>query len=83
MAGPKIIPKGCQFWPDRQKSLPSTDVVKMYEQGFAGAYQEPEETEKFNELIKSTGGYVNGEDAATASGWSTPGWLRRFAVRRR
>ena len=73
MAGPKFIDKGFQFWPANEMALATDDVVRMYERGFAGAYQEPEETEQFEDLIRSRGGNVRGEEIATSSGWAESG----------
>jgi hypothetical protein len=73
MAGVRQIPKGCQFWPDRAESLPElapSAVVTMYEQGFAGAYAEPEEKERFQQWSASVNGFATGEDIAHASGFA-------------
>ena len=73
MAGPKILPKGFSQWPDRADSLRVSEVRKLYESGFAGAYGEPEEEERFLESIAKSGGFTEGGDAATANNWAGSG----------
>ena len=73
MAGPRIIPRGMQFWPSIDEPLGADDVVRMYDQGFAGAYEEPEETAAFEDLIRERGGTPDGEQVAMSAGFAESG----------
>lgn len=73
MAGPRIIPRGMQFWPQIDEPLGADDVVRMYDQGFAGAYEEPEETAAFEDLIRERGGTPDGEQVAMNAGFAESG----------
>lgn len=69
MAGIKQIPKGHQFWPAHHDDLPAGEVRRLYEKGFAGAYDEPEERERFLASVE----YPYGSEAAHANGWAGSG----------
>ena len=70
---PKFIPAGCKFWPEQATALKPSDVIKRYEDGFAGVWFDPDARERFRQLILDTGGVVNGADAAHASGFAESG----------
>lgn len=73
MAGPKIFPKGMQSWPAQAITLTPDECQRHYENGFVGAYEEPEEREKFEDEIFQSGGFVYGAEAAEASGFADSG----------
>lgn len=75
MAGPKIIPKGSKFWDAAgpQKLLTPSAIQKAYEDGWCGAYREPEEHEALLAENKALTGYSAIEDAASAFGWAGSG----------
>lgn len=64
---------GFSAWPDTAVDLTTEQVVKMYQEGFAGAYQDPEESEALNDEIRASGGEVSGEDLATSYGFAGNG----------
>lgn len=68
--GPKILPKGCQFWPELQ---PNADIAALYNAGFAGAYGEPEEREALIAENIAITGFGSIEEAATANNWAGSG----------
>lgn len=45
--GVKVYSKGFHLWSPQADRLDITKVIEMYEGGFAGAFQEPEERERF------------------------------------
>ena len=69
----KMIPKGCQFWPEKVGSRATPDIIKMYEDGFAGAYGDPEANEQFNDTIRELNGVVEGEAIAHSVGFADSG----------
>ncbi|MEM8668748.1 MAG: hypothetical protein AAGG48_14605 [Planctomycetota bacterium] len=73
MAGPKVKEKWASWWPESATNLRPWQLVDAYNKGLAGAYHEPEEKEAFEDDIRQQGGFVFGEDAATASGWAESG----------
>jgi hypothetical protein len=73
MAGPKIIPHGMEMWPMKADVLSVAEVARMYEDGFAGAYFEPEEREAFYDEIIMAGGRVYGSDIAHDVGFADSG----------
>lgn len=73
MAGPILIPKGMSKWPERATGLSVKKLIKTYEDGFCGAYHEPEETEKLKDDIKSSGGLIYGSDIAHQVGFADSG----------
>lgn len=73
MAGPRLYPKGCQLWPSNAVDLSIDQVIKAYDAGLVGAFKEPEEAERFDELIVSSGGSVDGSDITHANGFAESG----------
>lgn len=73
MAGPRLLEKGFQFWPQQADALPVAEVVKLYESGFAGAVYEPDELDEFNARNQQMFGTANGDDIPTAAGWAESG----------
>lgn len=73
MAGPKVLLKGFQFWPTQEQAMQVQGVVKMYDNGFAGAYGEPEEREALIEENRVLTGFSSVNQAATANGWAESG----------
>lgn len=73
MAGPKILPLGMEMWPAKADALSVAEVARMYEEGFAGAYFEPEEREAFHDDIIMAGGRVYGSDIAHDVGFADSG----------
>lgn len=69
MAGPRVFLKGTTAWPAQAENLPVASIVKMYEQGFAGAYGEPEEKARF----RAEQPQPFGEAIAHASGFAESG----------
>ncbi len=68
--GPKILPKGCQFW----SAVPSTaNIQSLYEAGYAGAYGEPEEKEALIAENKALFGFGSVDEAANANNWADSG----------
>lgn len=55
--------KGFRYWREDRKPV---DVVSMYEQGFAGAYEDDDDRESFRDAVTEAGGNVSGEFNATA-----------------
>lgn len=67
----KIYSKGTFAWQEKENvNLSVQDLIKRYEDGYAGCYLDTEEYDKFTDLSKETGGYTYVEDAAEAFGWS-------------
>lgn len=71
----KKIPKGSKFWDENGPQLLHTpsEVQKAYEEGWVGAYNDPEEHEHLLEENKQLTGYSTIEDAATANNWAGSG----------
>lgn len=70
---PRSIPSGMKFWQQKVDALPAAEIVKMYEAGYAGVWDDPAEKEKLHSLIRSDGGVVKGHEAAHANGWADSG----------
>lgn len=64
---------GFQAWPDTAVELETEDVVKMYGEGFAGAYADPEVRDELDEIIVAQGGTIDGEAVATEYGFAEDG----------
>ncbi|WP_425618062.1 hypothetical protein NA78x_001755 [Anatilimnocola sp. NA78] len=71
--GTKIIPAGMKFWPESPDAVfgyanspdfTSAQVQQLYEQGYAGAYEDQDERAAFRATMK----WAKGEDAARAFG---------------
>jgi hypothetical protein len=62
-----------EMWPEKATSLSVESVVRMYEDGFAGAYFEPDEREAFHDEIIMSGGRVYGSDIAHDVGFDDSG----------
>jgi hypothetical protein len=60
-------------WPDNAMELSTDRVIEMYKEGFAGAFQDPEESDKLNQSIVDAGGEVDGEAVATRFGFAGEG----------
>lgn len=73
MAGPRIRPVGTEFWPKRAINLSPAEVARAYEDGFCGAYFEPEEREALKDEITAGGGSFFGADIAHRSGFAENG----------
>ena len=73
MAGPRIRPLGTEFWPARAVGLSLPELIRTYEDGFCGAYSEPEEAEQLASDITAAGGKVFGADIATENGFADSG----------
>lgn len=73
MAGPRLRPHGTEFWPAKAMDLSPTEIVRAYEDGFCGAYEEPEEREAFESEIVAGGGRVFGSDIANETGIADSG----------
>lgn len=69
MAGPRVLEKGFQFWPEQHHALQPADLVRMYNQGFAGVFREPEEHSAFLAEMP----FPNGGDVAHRFGWAGSG----------
>lgn len=65
--------KGLQFWPEHQNRLPVAKVVSMYHQGFAGAFEDKEDQEVFDETLKATSKFKNGDDLVHAQDFADMG----------
>lgn len=91
--GTKIIPNGMKFWPDGLTpggaghaaggELTPAQVQAMYEQGYAGAFEEPDERVKFRGAMQ----WAKGADAAAAFGLTGSGegqlilpWLSAWKI---
>lgn len=70
MAGPRLLEKGFQFWQQNAEALPTSEVIKLYEGGFAGAIYEPDERDQFRARNMQAFGTARGGDLATANGWA-------------
>lgn len=70
MAGPRLLEKGTQEWPQRAESLSTAEVIKLYEAGFAGCVYQPEERDEFRGRAKAAYGTFSGSDIAHANGWA-------------
>lgn len=64
----KLLPN-TKFWGEQVGSLALPDLIKRYEDGFAGVVPDPEKSAAFWQEIESNGGTRYGSDAATANGW--------------
>lgn len=73
MAGQRILLAGTKEWQQRADALPTSEVVKMYESGFAGCVHEPQERDEFRGRAQQQFGTVNGGDLAHANGWAGVG----------
>lgn len=73
MAGPRLLATGTKEWQQRADSLPISEVVKLYEDGFAGCVYEPDERDEFQRRATSEFGTFKGGDLATANGWAESG----------
>src|SRR5262245_9517537 len=74
MADPvKILAAGTQEWQQRADSLPTADVIAMYEQGFAGCVYMPEERDEFQARAQGAYGSYSLEDLAHANRWADSG----------
>jgi hypothetical protein len=74
--GPKILPKGFQFWPETEDKLFTSieDIIESYEvKKFAGAFAMPEEKALLIEENKLITGFGSIGDAATANNWADSG----------
>jgi hypothetical protein len=61
------------LWPaDAPEEMPVADVIRMYEQGFAGTWQDDEARERLESLIASQGP-LYGEDIAHQEGFAESG----------
>lgn len=71
----RIIPKGSRFWDESgpQVLLQPNDVQKAYEEGWVGAWNDPDEHESLLQENKALTGYGTIEDAATANNWAGSG----------
>lgn len=75
MAGPKVLAKGFQYWPQQEDrvTLTPAEVESMYNKGFAGAYGEPEEKAALLAENKALTGFESIAEAATANNWADSG----------
>lgn len=64
------IEAGMQFWPDQAGPMRASQVIKMYEAGFAGAWADDETRAEFQADITANGGQIRGVDAAYAGGFA-------------
>jgi len=60
-------------WPDNAVELGTDRVIELYKEGMAGAFQDPEESDKLNEAIAAKGGIVDGNDVAERFGFAGEG----------
>lgn len=69
------MPDIFKSWPQRE-SMPPSEVIELYENGFSGALPPtPEVVEAFEERILESGGVIYGSDAASAFAGSHAGKL--------
>lgn len=73
MSGPRLRPNGFEFWPQQANYLSLSELIRTYEDGFCGAYQEPEESEALASEIIASGGLVFGLDVANRFGFAGSG----------
>jgi len=67
------LPRQFKFWPDDKISSPA-EIRALYEQGYAGAFQDPVATEKFESFIdRQSFGNLNGAEVANANGLAGSG----------
>lgn len=73
------IPGNPKFkaWQQQHDALPTADVIRMYEDGFAGCEFDPakveEAREKFRQEITDSGGIASGAEVAHTYGWAGSG----------
>lgn len=60
-------------WPDSAMDLGTEKVIEMYEEGFAGAFQDPDVSEELDEQIARDGGNPDGEQVAMDFGFAGEG----------
>lgn len=63
----RIIPKGSQYWPAQSVDLPQSLLVRMYEDGYVGAWRDPDAKERFRAT------HEMGADIAYGNGWAGSG----------
>lgn len=67
----KIYQKGTFAWQEKEGvNLNVEELIKRYEDGYAGCYFDTDEYDKFTDLSVQTGGYSDVEDAAHDFGWA-------------
>lgn len=71
--GVRRIPRGHQFWPADLTASTGGEIQKLYEAGFAGAYQEDGVKEAFLEESKKQNGFANAAEAASQYGFMESG----------
>lgn len=71
--GQKYLAPGSRFWPAQDDLLHPREVIKLYDDGFAGVYGDDEEVELFKEAVRSTGGNPDGEQICGAHGLAESG----------
>lgn len=64
---------GFKEWPDTAVALSTPEVIELYKSGFAGAYQDPEESDSLNNWIASSGGVVDGGELTERYGFAGDG----------
>lgn len=64
---------GFKAWPQNPVALSTERVVQMYHEGFAGAYQDPEESDALDHSIVAAGGDPDGAATAERYGFAGSG----------
>lgn len=68
-----VLGSGFSAWPDTAQMLTEEQVITMYHEGFAGAFQDPEASDQLDDEIRARGGIVEGEDVAMQYGFADQG----------
>lgn len=64
----KLIEAGMKFWPEYEswQELQTNQVIRAYEQGFVGAWKDPEAKEILHDRVRSLGFQTNFAEVATS-----------------
>lgn len=69
----RIIPKGHQWWPKDIETQAPERIIQLYEDGYCGAYSDPDADESLMKFVTSSGGMARASDVTSAYGLAGAG----------
>ncbi len=66
----KVFLPGTAYWGQQSGELTTPDLIRRYEDGFAGVYVDEDARRQLWADVEGNGGYRFGSDAATDAGWA-------------